>query len=703
MNKKGFLSRQFLAALALGLAVGAPGLSPGPALAGNTKGQTGKPPQRLRLFSADLKVPLANPGFGLGAGIEWIKPVDSPAQRTALGSGSIQQPAPASRLAWSSILGPAPGAAPGAKTGEEGILSGLGQRQETASKALDADLSEESASQAAGAVIESGRSQETHEPQAPAFAPGSLVSRPSPSRLSPQNSERAPPSSPAVKTLLYVVSKLAGRDYLYEEVFRQAVAKGFKVAILGYPGQRPHAEKLALKSGFDLKGLDYLEADIGSHDPENIGRILQQVQSYREKRPIHAVKTFLNAYALLEAELSHALGAPGYHPDAVRAAHTKNLARRKMNEDPGLFLPYREVLNEEEGARFLEEIQKKQGFSEAVLKVPSGGGGFGVRVHLKTPEDVRRAFSEIREEVKEVIAHNPQKAKSKQVDQWPKNPYLLMEAHIPDGIAFDAEVLIQGEPVFQFLSYNPPPLAGHEERGTTYPANLPPSVAELVRSKVAKALRALGLATGNSHVEGIVTLKNGKIDVFIVEVNARMGGADIWASILEASGVNVMEQGILAAFGLPMEPKPRKNPVLLQHRFLLAAANGRVRRISGMPKPSGPPGLLERLLRLLGLEGPLEDFLRRLGLLKPKVFLSELFVEEGEEVSYGAWLGNVTVRGRDERASRDELFKLLGKIQITIETPDGRVVEQTGLFSHDSEDGRKLAGELMAELKAAAR
>jgi len=457
----------------------------------------------------------------------------------------------------------------------------------------------------------------------------------------------------AGKTLLYVVSKVGGRDYLYENMIRMSQEHGFDLMVLGYPDQKDHA----ISKG--VKPENYYAADIGGHSPDNIRAIVDLVRGIAKTRRIDAVKTYLNAYAQLEAELAQALGLPGHDPQAVRAAHSKILARERMNSSPdaSLHLPAFQTRSAREAREAFLKI-KAAGFSKAVAKPDSGGGGWGVTLDIDSPEAAEAAFRDIEGKIEDVATGDPRKARSKQLDQ---KPPVLFEAQIPDGLMVDVEVVVRdSRSIFTSVSYNPPAL-GNQERGTTYGLKLPREMEELARSQALKSLDAVGLKTGNAHVEAILTLIGRKLSAPIVEINARMGGADIWASLKESFGVDVMQEALFGAFGRESRPQPRADPVLLQHRFFIAKAAGTLRAVRGLPKQEGD------------------------------VFLSELFLQPGTKVQADELLGNITVRGKDESSSRDRLFGLLEKTEFEIETPDGKVVVQNGLYGHASEQGRTLA------------
>ena len=455
------------------------------------------------------------------------------------------------------------------------------------------------------------------------------------------------------KTLLYVVSRLGGRDYLYDRMIELSKEYGFEMLVLGYPDQKDHA----LSRG--VKAENYIAADIGNHSPENLQAIVERIRDLSRSRRIDAVKTFLNAFAQLEAELAKELGVPGHAPEAVSAAHSKIQAREKMNAypDAGLHLPAFQVRSPEQAREAFLKI-RAAGFDKSVAKPNSGGGGWGVTLDIDSPDAAEAAFRAIQEKIEAIVSEDPRKAQGKQLDT---KPAVLFEAQIPDGLMVDVEIVVrEGHPVFTSVSYNPPAL-GNQERGTSYGLRLPPEMEELARGQALKSLDAVGLKNGNAHVESILTLIGGKLAAPIVEINARMGGADIWASLLKSYGVDVMREGLLTAFSVDSRPAISVEPVLLQHRFLIAKSAGTLISVNGLPKQEGD------------------------------VFLSELFSAPGAKIGANDLIGNVTVVGRDEASARDALFDILKAVEIEIEAPDGKRVVQNGLFGHDSTEGRTLA------------
>ncbi|HAM36404.1 MAG TPA: hypothetical protein DEB40_06040 [Elusimicrobia bacterium] len=657
------LKKFFAPVLAGAFILGCPGPAPYQALAAATVHASKSAPKIAVIpaisHPAAGLAPLTRQAHALATGLTAPRPVATAQKHAVVRTREQPQSQPA--VAAQSLLPaglPAPTAAQQparTNTGPETLLDASQSAQNQTAEVLSAQISREDARAVSGLLFE-GRSRaaaaQTEQPSGAGLAAprnGNGLSKPDQSQTAAGSGELAG------KTLLYIVSRINGRNYLYENMLRLSRKYGFELAVLGYPDQKDFAVSMGIKPE------NYHGADIGNHSPENIAAIAAQVQELSKTRRMDAVKTYLNAYSQLEAELSQALGVAGNAPEAVRAAHTKSLARKLMNAypDASLHLPAFAARSEAEAREAFLKILAA-GFGKAVAKPDSGGGGWGVTLNIESPEAAAAAYRDIIAKMDGLIKADPRKARSKQVDQ---KPLVLFEGQIPDGLMLDAEVIMRrGEPVFMNLAYNPPAL-GNQERGTTYPAALPAELAALAKNQTRKALDAVGLKTGNAHVELILTLIQGKLAAPVVEINARMGGADIWASVRETAGVDAMEEGMLAAFGRESRPQPVEKPGLLQHRFLIARTAGRLKAVRGLPETGG------------------------------EIFLSEAFLAPGDMVTENDLLGNITIRGAEEIASRDRLFELLRNVEIDIETADGKVATQTGIYGHDSEEGRLVAGD----------
>ena len=88
------------------------------------------------------------------------------------------------------------------------------------------------------------------------------------------------------------------------------------------------------------------------------------------------------------------------------------------------------------------------------------------------------------------------------------------------------------------------------ERGECTPSRLPETVQEEIRDMVRRGVRAMGLEHSGIHAEVKITPEGPRI----VEIGARMGGDCIHALVKRVYGIDLAEENIRVALGLPAHP-----------------------------------------------------------------------------------------------------------------------------------------------------
>ncbi len=134
-------------------------------------------------------------------------------------------------------------------------------------------------------------------------------------------------------------------------------------------------------------------------------------------------------------------------------------------------------------------------------------------------------------------------------------------------------------------------LPGFVESGHDFPAVLPAPVAQELEGVARRALDAVGYSWGAAHVEIRLT-RRGPV---VVEINARLAGGMIPELIRLATGVDLLEQQLRAAIGLPVSLEPTRS----RHaaiRFLLPPADGTLRDIMGVETAARVPGVERAVL-----------------------------------------------------------------------------------------------------------
>ena len=124
-----------------------------------------------------------------------------------------------------------------------------------------------------------------------------------------------------------------------------------------------------------------------------------------------------------------------------------------------------------------------------------------------------------------------------------------------------------------------------------YPAALPPHVLDEVVRTNAAVTRALGLRTGVTHAEYIVTPGE---EVYLVEIAARGGGSRIYTHIAPyLSGIDVPRWYLARALGQDVRlppPRPGSRAAVLA---FLEVPSGVVRSVSGLEAARRVPGVVE--------------------------------------------------------------------------------------------------------------
>jgi cysteine synthase A len=119
-----------------------------------------------------------------------------------------------------------------------------------------------------------------------------------------------------------------------------------------------------------------------------------------------------------------------------------------------------------------------------------------------------------------------------------------------------------------------------------FPAPLPPAVATEIVETARQALKATGIEHGASHIE----LKLTADGPAVVEINARLAGGMIPELVRLATGIELLEQQLRAAAGLPVDLAPAHAGVA-GIRFLLAPSAGTLVAVRGVHRARRIPGV----------------------------------------------------------------------------------------------------------------
>ncbi|MFF2079259.1 pyridoxal-phosphate dependent enzyme [Kitasatospora sp. NPDC058162] len=124
------------------------------------------------------------------------------------------------------------------------------------------------------------------------------------------------------------------------------------------------------------------------------------------------------------------------------------------------------------------------------------------------------------------------------------------------------------------------------ETGHLFPAVLPEETAAAMADTARRALAAVGLERGPAHVELRLTADGPAV----IEINARLAGGMIPELIRPATGIDLLDQQIRAAAGLPLNLTPERSRSA-GIRFLIAAEEGRLTAVEGVERAAAVAGV----------------------------------------------------------------------------------------------------------------
>jgi carnosine synthase len=327
---------------------------------------------------------------------------------------------------------------------------------------------------------------------------------------------------------------------------------------------------------------------------------------------IDGVTTFCELAVPLVARLAEALGLPGNSPDAVDAARDKYETRAAMAK-AGLPTPRNARISKPED---VDPAGQHVGFP-AVIKPVSGAASIGV-VRVNDAQALREAYERVARDMSRarvvagalVEGHDDddeeegarpaaaagnnasatsqgeggaagsagaggpdgsapsitKKAKGA-ASSW-INVELMLEEYL-DGPEVDCDLILsQGSCVYGAVTDNWPTVEPYfNETGSNCPSILSRSTQkELLELSVA-SVRALGLKEGVFHVEAKATSRGARL----IEVNCRMGGGPVRDTNLLVWGVDLVEEHLMTAAGIPSRPPIARKPLVNMAEYSINA------------------------------------------------------------------------------------------------------------------------------------
>ncbi|MFI9379640.1 ATP-grasp domain-containing protein [Kutzneria sp. NPDC052558] len=286
--------------------------------------------------------------------------------------------------------------------------------------------------------------------------------------------------------------------------------------------------------------------------------------------PLAALYTHCDYNLPLVAEAAAKLGLPGLSPRAAATARDK-LATRQVCAEAGVPAPgFAHAATEREAV----EAARRVGFP-CVVKPMTESASTGVALAF-TEDRVRELFHG--------IADVPHDARGQR-----RRPGVLIEEYLVGYEVSVESVTFEGRT--QVLGVTDKNLGGapyFAETGDSFPSGLPSEVTEPLARTAVDALAAIGFDFGAAHTEIKMTADGPRL----VEVNARIGGAEIAVLVEEALGFPYLEQVLRMHLGQrPHLDATRRRAAA--SRYLAARRPGVVTAVHGLDLAARIPGVTE--------------------------------------------------------------------------------------------------------------
>ncbi|MEU6440355.1 ATP-grasp domain-containing protein [Streptomyces sp. NPDC047046] len=317
--------------------------------------------------------------------------------------------------------------------------------------------------------------------------------------------------------------------------------------------------------------LDAVVERVVEADTRDSASVTEALRPYHKRGELCGVLAVIDYYVPIVAETARALGLPGLNPDAAHAARNK-LRTREQCALAGVPAPrFARVYSREEAVLAAGAV----GFP-CVVKPLTEAASIGVQL-CRTADDVLAHFDEL---------------DSVEVDMrgMRKPGGVLVEEYLT-GYELSVETLTAHEGVPQVIGVTDKSLATHPyfvEIGETFPSQLPPEVCGEATAVALDALKAIGHDFGAAHVEVKMTAEGPRL----VEINARMGGAQIGRVIHEATGLDLQREVIRLHAGLSPD-LTRSRGRAAASRYLTAADDGVLTGFDGTDLVRRLPGVCD--------------------------------------------------------------------------------------------------------------
>jgi len=287
---------------------------------------------------------------------------------------------------------------------------------------------------------------------------------------------------------------------------------------------------------------------------------------------VDGITTFVELSVPLAARLSEAFGLPGFRPKAVDAARDKHATRAAMKA-AGLPTPKNILIRSEAD---LQAAAAHVGFP-SVLKPVSGAASLGVKKVTDIAE-MTACYREVVAELSSLVVSSGALVKRQDntgVDAGSVVDLTILLEQYLDGVEVDVDIVMSdGQWQYAAVSDNGPTLEPYfNETWGLCPSLLNKDDQTKLKELSIDCVKALGFTSGIFHVECKLTSSGPQL----IEVNARMGGGPVRECNRLVWGVDLVEEAIFCALGIPARPVVPPLPMTcIGYSFLNAPKSGKL-------------------------------------------------------------------------------------------------------------------------------
>jgi len=367
-------------------------------------------------------------------------------------------------------------------------------------------------------------------------------------------------------TVVFVSAGYPGKRFIFE----RAAALGVKSVIIDHPDSWSRG---LVKEGIIAKFLpvDMSQSSIEVyHQAESL---IRQLGNDGLTGPVDGITSFVELSVPLTARLCEAFGLPGFRPEAVDAARDKHRTRAALKA-AGLPTPRNALIRNESE---LKAVGQAVGFP-AVLKPVSGAASLGVK-KVTSMEDLQSCYNDVVSELKSLVVSSGALVKADPsgvgVDASSVVDLTVLLEQYLDGSEVDVDIVMsEGEWRYAAVSDNGPTFEPYfNETWGLCPSLLPREKQSELKELSVSCVKALGFSSGIFHVE----CKYTSTGPHLIEVNARMGGGPVRETNRLVWGVDLVEEAIFIALGIPaLPPVPRQPLTCVGYSFYNARRSGKL-------------------------------------------------------------------------------------------------------------------------------